>query len=271
MNYRHAYHAGNFADVLKHLILMLCLDRMKHKEAPFFVLDAHAGCGIYDLSAVEAQKTLEYQGGIERLLSAKPASPDLRAFCALFEKDWRKRRYPGSPVICARMMRPQDRLLANELHPQDVEKLKANMAGYSGVRVLHMDGYEAVRAHLPPAERRGLILIDPPYEIEKDDLTILAKQLKEWKKKWQSGTYCIWYPLKEKQPVAPFFAAVEAQAFKAAWRCEIELSPISEAAGKMTKAGVVVINPPFQLMQRMQAVRPDLEAALGARIEDTEL
>lgn len=271
MNYRHVYHAGNFADILKHLVLVLCVDRLKQKDAPFFVLDAHAGCGIYDLQSVEAQKTLEYEGGIGKLMNA-PVSPDLKLFTSLLEKDYKRLRYPGSPMLIARLLRPQDRLLANELHPQDVEKLRANMAGYRNVRVLHEDAYEVIRAHLPPPERRGLIVIDPPYEIEKDDFGMLARQLKEWKKRWETGSYLIWYPEKAQQSSARFFDALQESGFKEFWQCTLELTlpdnrpKLDKPLSKMLKTGVILINPPYLVPERLQDMQDDLEKALGGRI-----
>jgi 23S rRNA (adenine2030-N6)-methyltransferase len=268
MNYRHAYHAGNFADILKHLVLFLCLDRLKQKDTPFFVLDAHAGCGVYDLKSAQAQKTKEYEGGVARVLSMTHKTPDLALFAAQLEKDFKRQRYPGSPMLIARLLRAQDRLLANELHPQDVETLKANMGGYKNVRVLQMDAYEAARAHLPPPERRGLVLIDPPFEIENNEFGVLAHQLKEWKKRWETGSYLIWYPEKAQQPVEPFFDALKESGFKEFWRATLELPAPAEPekAGKLLKTGIVLINPPYQVPERFQALQAELESALKGRV-----
>lgn len=269
MNYRHAYHAGNFADVIKHLLLVLCIDRLRTKESPFFVLDAHAGIGMYDLGAVEAQKTMEYQGGIACLAALKERPDDLALYMDLWERDFAAGRYPGSPVLAARMLRPQDRMLACELHPVDIGTLTDAMGGYPHVKVLHQDAYQALRAHLPPRERRGIVVIDPPYEIEKNEFFLLARQLKEWKKRWETGTYLIWYPIKAQQPPEPFFKALQESGFKDIWRCEWELTapPDPEKPNKLRRTGVVIINPPYQVQERLQALSPALESCLKINLE----
>jgi 23S rRNA (adenine2030-N6)-methyltransferase len=280
MNYRHAYHAGNFADVIKHLLLVLCIDRLKTKPTPFFVLDAHGGTGLYDLTAVQAQKTMEYQGGVGRLMRSSPpalcASPplaggiggeclkDLNLYLSLIKQDWDKNCYPGSPLLAARMLRPQDRLLACELHPEDFQSLKAALEGFENVKVMHQNAYQALRAYLPPRERRGLVLIDPPYEIEKNEFSVLAGQLQEWRKRWATATYLLWYPVKAQQPPEPLFEALNASGFKDMWRCEWELIAPPDTT-KLRRTGIVLINPPHLVPKRLEALAPMLEEVLQVK------
>ena len=172
MNYRHAFHAGNFADVVKHALLLDLLRAMQRKDKPFLVLDTHAGIGRYDLSAGPAEKTGEWRDGIAKILAARPEA--LADYLALVEQ---LGLYPGSPALAAALLRPGDRLIACELHPEDAATLKQNFRGSPGVAVHERDGYEALRAFLPPPERRGLVLIDPPFE-RPDEFAALEKNLR---------------------------------------------------------------------------------------------
>ena len=176
MNYRHLYHAGGFADVFKHVVLSLVLRRLAEKDTPFCVLDTHAGIGRYDLETPAAQKTGEYRQGIAKVLLAKDAPAELGPYLDLIRAlnpGGALRWYPGSPLVEQRLTRPQDRLVLMELHPEDARTLKRSFAGDPRVGVHHEDGYLGVKAFLPPKERRGLVLIDPPYE-ERDELAQAA-------------------------------------------------------------------------------------------------
>lgn len=260
MNYRHAYHAGNFADVMKHLCVALILDRMMEKDAPLFVLDSHGGCGLYDLKAVEAQKTGEWLDGIGRIPEAADLPEDFRLYQALIAKDLTQGHYPGSPVQIARMLRPQDRLVANELHPEDHETLRRNMRGFSGARVTHLDAYECIRANIPPAEKRGLVLIDPPFE-ERDEFETLCKQMDEWKKRFATGTFAIWYPIKAHLGVEPMKRAAAGAGFARTWCVETLLHPRS-APERFNGCGMLVFNTPYLVPERMEAMLPFLKARL---------
>ncbi len=202
MNYRHAFHAGNHADVLKHVVLTRLLVHLNKKQKPYRVIDAHAGIGIYALDGIEAGKTGEWQGGIGKM--AAPFAPEIEALLAPYRQiiaslnpDGDLRRYPGSPEIAARLMRDGDRLIANELHPEDVEALAQHFARDRRVKIMQLDAGICVKANSPPPERRGLILIDPPYE-QKDEAAKAARILAEGLKRFATGMFMLWYPLKAK-------------------------------------------------------------------------
>ena len=195
MNYRHIYHAGNFADIFKHLVFRMVLAYVQQKDKGAFILDAFAGIGLYDLASDQAQRTLEYEGGIGAFMKASFANDDLRAFQDLVRQDFALKLYAGSPVLAAKMLRSQDRLVANELHPEDLIDLRLNLKGTQNAAVTHLDAYESIRGHVPPKERRGIILIDPPFE-KKEEFQLLVQQMAEWKKRWETGCYILWYPIK---------------------------------------------------------------------------
>ncbi len=203
MNYRHAFHAGNFADCVKHALLLELLRAMQRKPKPFLVLDTHAGIGRYDLSSGPAAKTGEWREGIGRVLDAQ--HPALAEYSTLVE---RLGLYPGSPAIAAALLRDKDRLIACELHPEDAATLKAEFAGTPGVAVHERDGFEALRAFLPPPEKRGLILIDPPFE-RPDEFALISKSLLSAYEKFKTGVYVVWYPIKHRAPVREFFETIQ--------------------------------------------------------------
>ncbi|TJW39086.1 MAG: 23S rRNA (adenine(2030)-N(6))-methyltransferase RlmJ, partial [Mesorhizobium sp.] len=214
MNYRHAYHAGNFADVVKHVVLSRLVEYLKQKDKAFRVIDTHAGIGRYDLSSSEAHKTGEWQGGIGRLIDAEPSgaaaallAPYLDAVRSL-NPDGAVKKYPGSPLIARHLLRKQDRLSAIELHPQDVAKLKALFASDFQTRVIELDGWLALGAHLPPKEKRGLVLVDPPFE-EEGEFDRLVEGLQRAHKRWPGGIYALWYPVKDRKAVAAFRKALK--------------------------------------------------------------
>lgn len=260
MNYRHIYHAGNFADVMKHIALMLCLSYMKKKDKGFCVIDAHAGCGLYDLSSEQAQKTREFDSGIDALLAASNPPTDIKAFLAMAQKDRTKNKYAGSPLIIARQLRDQDRLIANELHPDDCKTLKMVMGSHRNVTIEKRDAYEAMRTFLPPTERRSIVLIDPPFE-KKDEFEKLGRQVKQWAKRFPSGTYLIWYPMKAhleyaalRKAVAPHFPD---------WLCFETLRVPEETPETLTGSGLLILNPPYGLGDQLGAVAPFLKDAMG--------
>lgn len=273
MNYRHVYHAGNFADVAKHLLLVLCLDHLRKKDTPFFVLDAHAGTGYYNLQSIEAQKTREYEAGIAKLIQAAPQNADVNLYLSKVKDDFQKRHYPGSPLIAARMLRSSDRMIANELHEEDVETLKRMMGLRHNAHITAVDAYQSIRANVPPPERRGLVLIDPPYEIESNEHEILVKQMQEWKKRWPTGTYIIWYPVKDSLPSAKLHEAAAALGLNRTWLCEYrdaDLPPLPASdrgdRKRMRSTGLMVFNAPYQVPERVEAALTQVAGVLGGSV-----
>ena len=267
MNYRHAFHAGNFADVVKHVILTRVLAYLMRKDAPFRVIDTHAGVGLYDLFGGEAERTGEWQDGIGRLLGAAPPAeiseliaPYLDAVRAR-NADGNLRFYPGSPFIARHMLRSQDRLMALELHPEDAEALKENFAGDIQTRVTHLDGWAALGTHLPPKEKRGLVLVDPPFE-EKGEFARMARGLEKARKRWPGGIYAFWYPLKEPEAVEAYVKALKATGIPKILRLELSLRNPSTPP-RLHGTGMIVVNPPFVLEEEMRIVLPALAALLS--------
>jgi 23S rRNA (adenine2030-N6)-methyltransferase len=215
MNYRHAFHAGNFADVLKHVVLMMLVERLKKKPAPFFFLDTHAGRGTYDLSEAEAQRSGEYHNGIARLLELREAAlpAEIVDYVRLVRESAGKgssaiTAYPGSPVIVSRLRRSTDRMVLVEKLPKEADALRAALGRQRLVSVIDGDGYAALKAQLPPRENRGLVLIDPPYESDVEFDNVLAG-LELAHERWPTGTYCIWYPLTDRAGPTRFHRGLE--------------------------------------------------------------
>ncbi len=245
MNYRHAFHAGNFADVVKHALLVWLLRAMARKDKPFLVLDTHAGLGAYDLEGDPAQRTGEAFGGIFRVLGARePALADYLAVVAELGL------YPGSPEITRALLRPGDRLVCCELHPEDAAALRRRYARRPAVSVHLRDGYEAMTALLPPPERRGLILVDPPYE-RPDEFTQLAAALRAAHARFATGVFVAWYPIKGRAPVRAFHAALDGVRDVVA--AEFRLREPVDAA-RLNGCGLLVINPPWQFEAAARAI-----------------
>lgn len=262
MNYRHAYHAGNFADVFKHAVLALILDHLRRKETPFCVIDTHAGIGRYDLAGEAAQRTGEWRDGIGRLLAEEPP-PGLEGYLAAVRAANQGRElrwYPGSPRLARWFLRPQDRLALVELHPEDAAALKREFDGDSRVGVHQMDAYTALKALLPPKERRGLVLIDPPFEVT-DEFERIVRGLRQALKRWPTGIYAIWYPIKTRPPVDAFHAALAGLGAGPAVAAELLVHP--ERADRLNGCGIVVLHPPWMLDERLRQVLPDLARRLG--------
>ncbi len=269
MNYRHAFHAGNFADVLKHAVLARIVEYLKRKPGAFRVIDTHAGTGLYDLSGDEAQRTGEWRAGIGRLLDAplpEPAAallaPYLDAVRSLNEGG-PLRFYPGSPLLTRRLLRESDRLTAIELHPEDGLALKARFAGDWQVRVIALDGWLALGAHVPPKEKRGLVLVDPPFEKE-GDFDRLADGLAAAHRRWPGGTYALWYPVKDHAAVRRFRQRLRESGIARIADITLALRPPSPEP-RLDGCGMVVVNPPFVLEEEMTAVLPALRDLLGER------
>lgn len=267
MNYRHAFHAGNFADVIKHTILTRILAYLMRKDAPFRVIDTHAGVGIYDLFGDQAERTGEWQDGILRLTERDlpPAVSDLLApYLDAVEAqnaDGSLRYYPGSPFIIRQMLRPQDRLMALELHPKDVEELRENFAGDFQTRVTHLDAWAAMGTHLPPKEKRGLVLVDPPFE-EKGEFARMVAGLVKAHARWPGGIYAFWYPIKDPDEVSAYVAALEATGIRKILRIELAIRAPS-VPPRLHGTGMIVVNPPYVLEEEMRTLLPILADILA--------
>lgn len=263
MNYRHAYHAGNFADVLKHSVLALILQHLKLKDRPFRVIDTHAGIAHYDLTGPQAAKTGEWHDGIGRLLGAREAS--IRGDVAVYLEPYLQAvrdlnsggdlaRYPGSPRVALALMRTTDRLVANELHPEDAATLDDAIGGDRRVKVLALDAYIALKSLLPPPERRGVVLIDPPFEA-RDEFSQLVRGLREATRRFASGIYVVWYPLKDRNAVAAFHDEIIAARYAKAMAMELNVgaTPIAFA---LNACGLIIINPPHTLKGAVETLLP---------------
>lgn len=267
MNYRHAYHAGNFADVLKHAVLALVIEHLKLKDAPFRVIDTHAGTGSYDLRSEEAIKTGEWQDGIGRLLSTVipgDVEPLLRPYLSAVVGDQdpgRLGHYPGSPLIARRLMRASDRLLANELHPDDADALAHLFARDKQAKISNMDGWTALKAFLPPVERRGVVLIDPPFE-EAGELQRLISAVGDMTKRFATGTLMLWYPIKDPAQIVTFERQLSELRTKKILRLELMLRAPTDV-NVLNGTGLIVLNPPYTLPDNLQKMLPFLMKLLG--------
>ena len=260
MNYRHAFHAGNHTEVFKHAALVLILEHLKLKPQGFVVLDTHAGLGVYDLLSEPAQKTLEYEAGAARVFARElPSAPGYGSLLAEMNPVGLT-TYPGSPEIVRRLLRPQDRLIACELHPADVEVLRVRYGYDAQVGVHHRDGYEAIGAFTPPPERRGLVFIDPPYE-KTDEAAVLARALARGLKKWPTGIFLAWYPIKDRAIADTLSGAALGTPFPKALRAEFQIRPRDDQT--LTGGGIIVCNAPWKLDESLAALGADLVGLLG--------
>src|SRR5471030_2451400 len=263
MNYRHAFHAGGFADVIKHIVLVRMLTYLQDKQAPFRVIDTHAGAGLYDLASDEAQRGGEWLTGIARAMQArfsettlpllKPYLDIVRAFNPKAEL----KAYPGSPLIARALLRPQDRLTACEVEPKARKRLIEALRRDTQARVVDLDGWVALPAFVPPKERRGLVLIDPPYE-QKDEFERMAAGFAQAFAKWPTGSYLLWYPVKSRRAtdsLARHVAETDG-AGAAPGRClrlEFSVAPQAVEAG-LISAGLLIVNPPWKLLGELKAL-----------------
>lgn len=263
MNYRHAFHAGNFADVMKHAVLAMIVEHLRAKSTPFCVLDTHAGVGRYDLASEPAQRTREYEDGIARLFGQAPPHPALAPYLdalASLNPDGALRWYPGSPTLVRARMRPQDRLVLSELHPEDARALKREFAGDAQVAVHHMDAYHALKAHLPPKEKRGLVLIDPPFEDPEEFARIVAG-LARAHRRWPTGIYAVWYPIKERPAVWRFEEAMAEAGIPKILIAELTIHA-EDTHLRLNGCGMAIVNPPWKLDETLAEVLPSLHDAL---------
>jgi len=258
MNYRHAFHAGNFADVVKHLALVSILTHLKKKPTPFAVIDTHAGRGLYDLSGDEAKRSGEAAWGIDRLRGLTEGPRTLMSYLDLV-REFGETRYPGSPLFAAKMLRDKDRLVAIEKHPEDFQALRRALKPFKRARVLEADGYAQLPSLLPPPERRGLILIDPPYE-SPDEFSLAARAVGSALQRFATGIMLIWFPIKSPAAANAFSGEVLAAGPGKLLRLDIDAGAEGE---RMGSAGLLIVNPPFGFPDEMQAVLAVLAPLLG--------
>jgi 23S rRNA (adenine2030-N6)-methyltransferase len=267
MNYRHAFHAGNFADVVKHAVLCRLLAYLRQKPAPFRVIDTHAGAGLYDLASSESARGGEWPDGIGRLLKAPlPApvaellAPYLEVIIALNEPD-RLKTYPGSPALVRAWLRPQDRLIACELEPKAARALTNQLRGDPRIKTLAIDGWTALSAYVPPKERRGLVVVDPPFEDERE-FPHLARALSEAHRKWATGIYMLWYPIKGRAEPDQLAKSLRRSGIGKVLRAEILVSPMTDQR-RLNGSGLILVNPPWTLEGELSVLLPALAGILA--------
>jgi 23S rRNA (adenine2030-N6)-methyltransferase len=263
LSYRHAFHAGNFADVFKHVLLIQLIRALQRKDKPFRVFDTHAGAGRYDLHSAPARKNREYQQGIGRLWDRQNLGPELNEYreqVRALNPDGKLRGYPGSPRLIRNLLRSEDRLTLTELHPGDYPALKVEFAGDRQVVVHHADGYASLKAFLPPRERRGMVFIDPAFEL-RDEFDRLVEAVQTIHRRWATGMAAIWYPILDRGPSQRFQRNLQELAIPAILCAELGLYPYDRPAG-LHGCGMIVINPPWKLDETLSRLLPELLAAL---------
>jgi len=268
MNYRHIYHAGNFGDVFKHSILTLLIHHLLQKDMPFCYLDTHAGIGIYNLLSIAAQKTKEYELGIVKVLKHKDYPKELNSYLSIIKKLNGEEKilsyYPGSPYIVRSLLRPSDRMILLELHHEDIILLKKEFFNDKQVAVHHYDGYQGLKAFLPPKGRRGLVLIDPPFE-QPDEFDQIIINLKIALTRWKTGTFAVWYPIKNAEDVAKFKRDLQALNINNLLLKELNINHLaysSERKNTFSGCGMVIINPPWKFDEILTPIIAWLEAVL---------
>lgn len=264
LSYRHGFHAGNPADVLKHAVLALCLDYLTRKDKPLLLVDTHAGAGSYRLDSDFAQKTGEYRDGIGKLWGRDDVPEALEPYLSAVRgvnAGSELRYYPGSPMIANHFLRRQDRAVCFELHPADGDKLQRRLASLPNLQLRREDGLANLKSLLPPKERRGLVLIDPSYEIKRDFQAVIDC-LRDAHQRFATGTYLLWYPVLKRDQVNQLLRRFTALNLPDSWVVELCVSPDTEALG-MTGSGLLMINPPWQLAEQLETLLPWLLGALG--------
>lgn len=267
MNYRHAFHAGNFADVFKHAVLARVLLHLCNKEAPFRMIDTHAGIGRYDLAGDEASRTAEWRGGIGRLFANPPggaAGELLEPYLALVRdanSSGELKQYPGSPAIALSLCRAQDRMIFCELHPQDFSALHRAVAGDRRAKTMEVDGWTALKAYLPPKERRGVVLVDPAFEAP-DEFGRLANGLEAAHGRWATGTYLLWYPLKDREAVRAFERRIAGLQIPKILRAEIDVGAPPKT-DSLHACALIIVNPPWPLEDELKTMLPALARTLA--------
>jgi 23S rRNA (adenine2030-N6)-methyltransferase len=267
VNYRHAFHAGNFADVFKHTVLARIVVHLKEKPAAFRVIDTHAGAGGYDLTAPEPNRTAEWRDGIGKLMAAEiaPAARDLLApyLDAVAARNGAQLKvYPGSPLLVQSWLRPQDRLIVCEREAGAAHALMRGMRGDNRVKAVEIDGYTALNAYVPPKERRGVVMVDPPFE-QADEFDRLAAALAKAHRKWPTGIYVLWYPAKDARRTEAFMRHLARLGITRILRAELALPERGDA--RLRASGLVVVNPPWKLEGELAVLLPALAAALAGK------
>lgn len=270
MNYRHSFHAGNFADVHKHIVLLALLDYLLKKPKPIFLLDTHAGRGDYDLTASAAQRGGEWQGGIGRLFDIESTQQAVRRYIQQVREHSGKslRRYPGSPLLATRVLRAGDRRVFVEKHPEEAHALRAALSLQPNTSIVEDDAYHALRAYLPPKENRGLVLLDPPYE-QPDEFKQLCAALIAAAQRWPNGLYCAWYPLKADGGAAALHAGLLRAGLRKLLLSELWVRPADAPTG-LNGSGLLILNPPWQFDLLLADATRELTRLLapqGARVE----
>ena len=263
LSYRHAFHAGNHADVFKHLVLSLLLQSLLKKEKAFFVLDTHAGAGRYHLGSEMARKNREFAGGIERLWGLPQVPEEMGPYLEAIRTTnpgQELRWYPGSPRILRHFLRPQDRLVLSELHPGEAKEITREFAGDRQVRVEAADGYQTLKAQLPPRERRGLVHIDPAYEL-RDERRRVLEALADAHRRWATGIFAVWYPIQDRATADDFLRRLARLGLPKVLVTEFCVMP--EEAFRLTGSGMILVNPPWQLDEQLRHVLPWLSTQLG--------
>lgn len=266
MNYRHHFHAGNFADAVKHVLLLGLLESLCRKDTPFCYIDTHAGCGLYDLGASEAQRTLEFKTGLARIKAASAGNMPgwvnsyQKAVVAL-QAERSGFFYPGSPWLALNSMRPQDRALLMELHPEDAGTLKKHLSRHSNIAIHARDAYEGLTALIPPKEKRGLVLIDPPYEEERDDYAPVVALLQKAYAKWPTGMYALWFPIKDYHAITRFYRRLRNTGIPKILATELCVLPPDNQLG-LNGTGMIIVNPPWKFSDTAYTTLKWLQGAL---------
>jgi 23S rRNA (adenine2030-N6)-methyltransferase len=271
VNYRHAFHAGSFSDVLKHAVLARILVYLMRKETPVRFIDSHAGAGRYDLSGDEARRSPEWREGIARVLTAEPPAPVaelLRPYLqavGAHDAEGRPASYPGSPAIAQTLLRAQDRIALCEANPEEREKLVAALGRDGRLSIVGTDGYVALNAYLPPKERRGAVLIDPPFEAP-NEATAVETALARAIRKWPSGIYLAWRPIRDTEADARFLNSLAALGAPDILRLELDVGPGPIGAHgqePLARVGLLIVNPPHTLIGEARVLLPWLARVLG--------
>ena len=267
MKYRHAYHAGNFADVHKHVTTIALLEAMQRKEKGFLYIDTHAGSGLYELHGSRGNASLESHSGFARVIDHKFVADEITRYRTLVDafrvRVQNNAAYPGSPVIAAEMLRAQDRAIFVEQIPSEARALERALPRHSKARVETGDGFASLRAHLPPAERRGLVLIDPPYEESQQDFARVTTAINDALLRFQSAVIAVWYPIKDSRDITAWHASLSKGIAGEALISELWLFPCDSRVA-LNGSGMLIVNPPFQIDERMRVWLPELQASLDS-------
>ena len=267
MNYRHIFHAGNFADVHKHVIFLALIDRLLRKPKPLLLLDTHAGRGTYDLRSEDATRGSESRNGIRRLIATTSISnPDVQRYLDIIAPDLRAQQYLGSPLLAAQTLRDEDRLVCIESQIEEAQELQGSLRARPNTSIVHGDGYAALKSYLPPKEARGLVLIDPPYESDREFST-LTQALLAATHRWATGVYALWYPIKASGESHRFKDSLRKSGLKKILQLELFVHPSDSRVG-LNGSGMLIVNAPWKLDDEMRSAQADLHDALADRNAD---